>query len=103
MLTTFDADEYVLRALRAGASGFLLKDTPPAEIVHAVRRVAAGEPMLSPRVTRQLIAHVTDAGLDARRDPRAGRCSTGSASGSARSRSRSARAGPTPRSAPSCS
>jgi DNA-binding NarL/FixJ family response regulator len=67
VLTTFDADEYVLRALRAGASGFLLKDTPPAEIVRAVRQVAAGDPMLSPRVTRQLIAHVTDAGVDARR------------------------------------
>ncbi len=58
VLTTFDADEYVLRALRAGASGFLLKDTPPAEILNAVRRVAAGEAMLSPTVTRQLIAHV---------------------------------------------
>jgi DNA-binding NarL/FixJ family response regulator len=58
VLTTFDADEYVLRALRAGASGFLLKDTPPAEILRAVRRVAAGEAMLSPTVTRQLIAHV---------------------------------------------
>jgi DNA-binding NarL/FixJ family response regulator len=51
----------VLRALRAGASGFLLKDTPPAAIVEAVRRVAAGEPMLSPTVTRQLIAHVATA------------------------------------------
>ena len=58
VLTTFDADDQVLRALRAGASGFLLKDTPPAAIVEAVRRVAAGEPMLSPTVTRQLIAHV---------------------------------------------
>ncbi|MEV8503481.1 response regulator transcription factor [Actinoplanes sp. NPDC051475] len=58
VLTTFDADEYVLRALRAGASGFLLKDTPPTEILHAVRRVAAGEATLSPTVTRQLIAHV---------------------------------------------
>ena len=58
VLTTFDADEFVLRALRAGASGFLLKDTPPVEILHAVRRVAAGEAMLSPTVTRQLIAHV---------------------------------------------
>nr|WP_308200919.1 response regulator transcription factor [Actinoplanes sp. M2I2] len=58
VLTTFDADEYVLRALRAGASGFLLKDTPPAEILRAVRRVAAGEAMLSPTVTRRLIAHV---------------------------------------------
>ncbi|MEV4623006.1 response regulator transcription factor [Asanoa sp. NPDC049573] len=67
VLTTFEADEYVLRALRAGASGFLLKDTPPAEIVQAVRRVAAGEPILSPRVTRRLIAHVADDGADARR------------------------------------
>ena len=58
VLTTFDADEQVLRALRAGASGYLVKDTPPAAIVEAVRRVAAGEPMLSPTVTRQLIAHV---------------------------------------------
>ncbi|MEU0154354.1 response regulator transcription factor [Micromonospora fulviviridis] len=59
VLTTFDADEQVLRALRAGAAGFLLKDTPPAEIVAAVRRVAAGEATLSPAVTRKLIAHVT--------------------------------------------
>jgi DNA-binding NarL/FixJ family response regulator len=59
VLTTFDADEQVLRALRAGASGFLLKDTPPADIVAAVRRVAAGEATLSPAVTRRLIAHVT--------------------------------------------
>ena len=59
VLTTFDADEYVLRALRAGASGFLLKDTPPVEILHAVRRVAQGEATLSPTVTRRLIAHVT--------------------------------------------
>ncbi|MFD0824028.1 response regulator transcription factor, partial [Micromonospora zhanjiangensis] len=59
VLTTFDADEHVLRALRAGAGGFLLKDTPPAEIVAAVRRVAAGEATLSPTVTRRLIDHVT--------------------------------------------
>jgi DNA-binding NarL/FixJ family response regulator len=58
VLTTFDADEYVLRALRAGASGFLLKDTPPAEILQAVHKVAGGEATLSPTVTRQLIAHV---------------------------------------------
>jgi DNA-binding NarL/FixJ family response regulator len=58
MLTTFDADEYVLRALRAGASGFLLKDTAPVDILHAVRRVAHGDAMLSPAVTRRLIAHV---------------------------------------------
>ena len=60
ILTTFDADEYVLRAVRAGASGFLLKDTPPAEIVAAVRLVASGEAMLSPSVTRTLLSHVGD-------------------------------------------
>jgi DNA-binding NarL/FixJ family response regulator len=59
VLTTFDADEHVLRALKAGASGFLLKDTRPTQILDAVRRVACGEPILSPTVTRQLIAHVT--------------------------------------------
>jgi DNA-binding NarL/FixJ family response regulator len=59
VLTTFDADEFVLRALRAGAGGFLLKDTPPTEILRAVHRVAAGEATLSPTVTRQLIAHVS--------------------------------------------
>jgi DNA-binding NarL/FixJ family response regulator len=58
VLTTFDADEFVLRALRAGASGFLLKDTPPMEIRQAVRKVALGEATLSPTVTRRLIAHV---------------------------------------------
>ena len=56
VLTTFDADENVLRALRAGASGFLLKDTPPARIVEAVRRVAAGEQILSPTVLRRFLA-----------------------------------------------
>jgi DNA-binding NarL/FixJ family response regulator len=55
VLTTFDADENVLGALRAGASGFLLKDSPPAEIVAAIGRVAAGEPILSPAVTRRLM------------------------------------------------
>ena len=59
VLTTFDADEYVLSALRAGASGFLLKDTPPEAIVDAVRRVATGEPMLSPAITSSLIRRVT--------------------------------------------
>ncbi|MEU9294981.1 response regulator transcription factor [Streptomyces sp. NPDC048266] len=58
VLTTFHADEQVLRALRAGAAGFVLKDTPPAEIVAAVRRVATGDPVLSPAVTRQLMTHV---------------------------------------------
>jgi DNA-binding NarL/FixJ family response regulator len=58
VLTTFDADDYVLRALAAGADGFLLKDTPPTEILEAIRRVAAGDPMLSPSVTRTLIQQV---------------------------------------------
>ena len=55
VLTTFDADENVLRALRAGAAGFLLKDTPPGEIVRAIELVHAGDGMLSPAVTRRLI------------------------------------------------
>jgi DNA-binding NarL/FixJ family response regulator len=58
VLTTFDADELVLRALRAGAAGFLLKDTPPADIVRAIELVHAGDGMLSPAVTRRLIAMV---------------------------------------------
>ena len=58
VLTTFDADELVLRALRAGAAGFLLKDPPPADLVHAIERVDAGEATLSPTVTRRLIALV---------------------------------------------
>ena len=62
VLTTFDADELVLRALRAGAEGFVLKDTPPAEIIRAIELVAAGEGILSPTVARQLIAHVAGDG-----------------------------------------
>ena len=57
MLTTFDLDEYVFQALQAGATGFLLKDTPPRELLAAVRVVAAGEAMLSPTVTRRLVGH----------------------------------------------
>ena len=59
MLTTFDADELVLDALRAGAAGFLLKDTAPERIVQAIRRVIAGDTVLSPSVTRKLVARVT--------------------------------------------
>jgi DNA-binding NarL/FixJ family response regulator len=59
VLTTFDADSDVTRALGAGASGFLLKDTPPADIVDAIRKVADGDPMLSPSVTARLIAQLT--------------------------------------------
>jgi len=58
VLTTFGADDHVVRSLVAGAAGFLLKDTPPADIVDAVRRVAAGEPMLSPAVVATLIERV---------------------------------------------
>jgi DNA-binding NarL/FixJ family response regulator len=56
ILTTFDLDEYVYAALRAGASGFLLKDSPPADLLNAVRLVAGGEALLAPSVTRRLIA-----------------------------------------------
>jgi DNA-binding NarL/FixJ family response regulator len=59
MLTTFDLDEYVYQALRAGASGFLLKDVRRADLVHAVRVVAAGEALLAPSITRKLIAEFT--------------------------------------------
>jgi DNA-binding NarL/FixJ family response regulator len=56
MLTTFDLDSYVYSALRAGASGFLLKDTPPADLLTAIRVIAAGDGLLSPTITRRLIA-----------------------------------------------
>ena len=67
MLTTFQADEQVMGALRAGASGFLVKDTPPAEIINAVRVVAAGDAMISPSVTRTLLDHFGDSPASARR------------------------------------
>jgi DNA-binding NarL/FixJ family response regulator len=67
VLTTFDADAHVLRALRAGAAGFLLKDTPPDELVVAVRHAAQGRPVLSPEVTRRLIAKVAESDQDGRR------------------------------------
>ncbi|ALG86912.1 response regulator [Gordonia phthalatica] len=60
VLTTFDADDYVMRALAVGADGFLLKDTPPAEIIAAIGRVLGGEPALSPSVTAALIKQVVD-------------------------------------------
>jgi DNA-binding NarL/FixJ family response regulator len=59
ILTTFDLDEYVFAALRAGASGYLLKDTPPAELLAAIRVIAAGDALLDPGVTRRLIAEFT--------------------------------------------
>ncbi|WP_422631906.1 response regulator [Pseudokineococcus basanitobsidens] len=65
VLTTFDADDHVLRALRAGAAGFLLKDTPPALLVEGLRTAVAGAPVLSPSVTRLLIARaVRESGDD---------------------------------------
>jgi DNA-binding NarL/FixJ family response regulator len=60
ILTTFELDEYVFEALRAGATGFLVKHTEPAELVRAVRTVAAGDALLSPSVTRRLIAEFAD-------------------------------------------
>jgi DNA-binding NarL/FixJ family response regulator len=57
ILTTFDLDEYVYAGLRAGASGFLLKDAPPPELLHAIRVVAAGDSIVAPAVTRRLIDH----------------------------------------------
>jgi DNA-binding NarL/FixJ family response regulator len=76
VLTTFQADEQVLSALRVGASGFLLKDTPPAEIVNAVRLVAAGDAMLSPSVTRNLLSHFGDTEATERRRAAAQRLAT---------------------------
>ncbi|MFD7641004.1 response regulator [Kitasatospora sp. NPDC059795] len=70
MLTTFDVDDYVYEALRAGASGFLLKDAPPADLISAVRVVAAGDALLAPSVTRRLIADFAQNRPAPRRDPR---------------------------------
>ncbi len=68
VLTTFQADEQVMSALRAGASGFLVKDTPPADIINAVRVVASGAAIISPSVTRTLLSHFGDGqGSDRRR------------------------------------
>ncbi len=73
ILTTFDADEYVYKALRAGASGFVLKDIPPEDLISAVRAVADGGALLSPSITRRLIGRFAtrlevDAGLSDRLD-----------------------------------
>ncbi|WP_341268574.1 response regulator transcription factor [Gordonia malaquae] len=69
VLTTFDADDYVVRALAVGADGFLLKDTPPRDIVTAINNVLSGQPALSPSVTAALIKQV----VDGRGDDKAGR------------------------------
>jgi DNA-binding NarL/FixJ family response regulator len=70
ILTTFDQDEYVFEALRAGASGFALKSRPLEELLTAIRTVAAGEALLAPSVTRRLIAHFTQAERPPRKAPR---------------------------------
>jgi DNA-binding NarL/FixJ family response regulator len=70
ILTTFDLDEYVFEALRAGASGFALKSRPLEELLSAIRTVAAGEALLAPSVTRRLIAHFTEADRTPRKTPR---------------------------------
>lgn len=68
VLTTFDSDDMVLKALQAGASGFLLKDTPPAAMVEAIRKVDAGETTLSPSVVAQVVAVATKSAPDGRSD-----------------------------------
>jgi len=68
VVTTFELDEYVARAIRAGASGFLVKDTEPAELIRAVRVVAAGEGLLSPSVTRRLLARMASGQTEPRDD-----------------------------------
>jgi DNA-binding NarL/FixJ family response regulator len=69
VLTTFDVDEYVFAALRGGASGFLLKDIEPVELLHALRVVAAGDALLAPSVTRRLIAEFASRPENRRLDP----------------------------------
>jgi len=76
VLTTFQADEQVLSALRAGASGFLVKDTPPADIINAVRLVASGDAIVSPSVTRTLLSHFGDTQASERRHAAAQRLAT---------------------------
>jgi DNA-binding NarL/FixJ family response regulator len=85
VLTTFDAEPVVLDALRAGASGFLLKHTPPADIVRAIRAAADGEPTVSPTVLRRLIDHVADTPASAGAD-RTGTGASASRAGTGASR-----------------
>jgi DNA-binding NarL/FixJ family response regulator len=68
VLTTFDTDRHIRRAMRAGASGFLLKHTPPEQIARSIRLVAAGEPMLSPDVVRRVMAFAAEPAGDPRRE-----------------------------------
>ena len=100
ILTTFDLDNYVYRALRAGASGFLLKDTAPEELLAAIRTLAAGDALLAPGITRRLIREFA-AGPSPGHTPRPG-CSSPCRPGSGRCWPRWPAAGPTPRSASAC-
>jgi DNA-binding NarL/FixJ family response regulator len=70
MLTTFDLDAYVYEALDGGASGFLLKDTPPRQLMEAVRTVAAGDTLLAPAITRRLVARFTARPIPTAEDPK---------------------------------
>ncbi len=81
ILTTFELDEYVFEAIRSGASGFLVKDTEPVELLRAVRSVAAGDALLSPGVTRRLIGAFATQTARAPSDPRAGRADRARARG----------------------
>jgi DNA-binding NarL/FixJ family response regulator len=69
VMTTFDLDEYALGALRAGASGFLLKDTPPEDLISAIRSVAAGDAVVSPKVTKRLLDRLIADDTGGTRDP----------------------------------
>lgn len=69
VMTTFDLDEHVLGALRAGASGFLLKDTPPIDLVSAIRSIAAGDAVVSPKVTKRLLSRFISDEAVPHRDP----------------------------------
>ncbi|MEV5714706.1 response regulator transcription factor [Amycolatopsis mediterranei] len=82
ILTTFDLDDYVYQALRGGASGFLLKDTPPADLLAAIRVIAAGDALLAPSITRRLIAEFA-ARPEPTRPGTAGAAGSGAGSGSA--------------------
>ncbi|MGI5128201.1 response regulator [Pseudonocardia sp. CA-107938] len=71
ILTTFDHDEYVVEALAAGAAGFLIKNTEPRQLLNGIRLVAGGEALLSPGLTRRLVAKLADRGTEPRLDPHA--------------------------------
>ena len=99
MLTTFDLDEYVFAAIRAGASGFLLKDAEPEELLAAIRAVATGDAVVAPSATRRLLEQVADRLPGTTADPRLETLTDRERAVLWRSRA----ARPTPRSAPRCS